>query len=446
MKALWTAQALKTVFAVEQAWDIRGIAIDTRALLPGDLFVALQGERDGHDFVDEAFAKGAAAAMVSRPMPGNCLLVPDTLQALSMLARAARTRTAAKIVAITGSVGKTTAKEMLRRALSAFGMVHAAEASFNNHIGVPLTLARMPSNADFGVFEIGMNHPGEIAPLSALVRPDVALITCVDRAHLGLMGSELAIAREKARVFSGLERGGQAIVPGETPYLAVLRECVPAGHSILLFNGPEARLLDIQNDPDGSEVAAEILGQKVYFNLAAPGRHMASNALAVLTAVATLGLDVQKAAEALSGFTPYAGRGARRSLELLNKGRILLLDESYNASSASMRAALSVLALQPGRHVAILGDMLELGEYAEAEHLALLPALRESADIVFAAGPFCGALFDALPTAMRGAHAPDAAALALIVKNALRDGDAVLVKGSFGSRMRDVISGLEEGG
>lgn len=456
MTALWTGAELKTHLGVEHAPDVSGISIDTRTLRPGDLFVALQGQRDGHEFVSLAFAKGAAAALVSRPMPDiaasqagaseKMLLVPDGLVALQMLGQAARARSAAKILAITGSVGKTTTKEMLRRILSAFGTVHAAEASYNNHIGVPLTLARMPREADFGVFEIGMNHPGEIAPLAAMVRPDAAVITCLDRAHLGLMRSELAIAREKASIYRALVPGGKAILPGETAYLNILREQVQAGHCALLFNGPEARLLDIQTGPEGSEIAAAILDQKAYFHLEAPGRHMASNALAALTAVASLGLDVQRAAEALSGFSPYAGRGARRWLELPGKRRVLLLDESYNASGASMRAAFSVLALQPGRHVAVLGDMLELGDHAEQEHLGLLSSLRGSADIVFSAGPHCGTLFESLPCAMQGACAPDAATLAPLVKNALRDGDVVLVKGSLGSRMRDVISALESPG
>ncbi len=394
MSALWAADELKTTLGVARGWDVTGISIDTRTLQPGDLFVALRGERDGHDFVEAAFAKGAAAALVSRPMAGNAILVPDTLKALEALGKEARARSAAKAVAVTGSVGKTTVKEMLRRIFSAFGKVHAAEASFNNHIGVPLTLARMKRDTDFGVFEIGMNHPGEIAPLAALVRPDIAIVTCVDRAHLGLMGSEMAIAKEKASLYAALAPGGKAVIPGETAYLQVLREAVPAGHCALLFNGPEARLLDMLSGPENAEIAAEILDKKIYFRLAAPGRHMASNALAALTAAAALGLDVVAAAAALSGFAPYAGRGARRELALPGGGRITLLDESYNASGASMRAAFSVLKLQPGRHVAVLGDMLELGEHAQAEHLALSPALRESADVVFAAGPGCGALFE----------------------------------------------------
>ena len=446
MNILWTAEELKNLFTAAQGWDVSGISIDTRSLQPGDLFVALVGERDGHDYVEDAFSKGAAAAIVSRPMVGNTILVPDTLKALEVMGKAARARSGAKALAVTGSVGKTTVKEMLRRTLSAFGKVHAAEASFNNHIGVPLSLARMPRDSQFGIFEIGMNHPGEIAPLAALVRPDIALITCVDKAHLGLMGSELTIAKEKASIYAALASDGKAIIPGETAYLQVLRDAVPVGCCALLFNGPEARLLDVLTGPENSEIAAEVLDCKVYFRLSAPGRHMASNALAALTAIAGLGLDIEKAAAALNGFTPYVGRGAQRIIKLSRGEKILLLDESYNASGASMRAAFSVLKLQPGRHVAVLGDMLELGEHSNAEHLALAPALRECADLVFAAGMGCGALFESLPQAIQGGHALDAAALAPIVKAALRDGDAVLVKGSYGSRMRDVISVLESHG
>jgi UDP-N-acetylmuramoyl-tripeptide--D-alanyl-D-alanine ligase len=442
MNALWTASELAALFG--QGWDVTGISIDTRTLKPGDLFVALQGERDGHDFVAAAFSKGAAAALVSREMPGNVLLVDDTLLALERLGEAARARTAAKIVAVTGSVGKTTTKEMLRRTLSVFGAVHAAEASFNNHIGVPLTLARMPRDAAFGVFEIGMNHPGEIAPLAALVRPDVAIITCVDRAHLGLMGSEEAIAREKASIYGAVVPGGAAVVPGDSPFLPLLRAAVPERVRALVFGegAVDAQLLDVENGAESSEIRGEICGVAVRFGLRAPGMHMARNAMAVLAATNGLGLDVTQAASALNGFAPYAGRGARRQIAVAD-GQALLLDESYNASGASMRAALAVLALQPGRHVAVLGDMLELGEYARVEHLGLLPAVLAGADVVFTCGEQSKALFDSLPAAKQGAHASDAVALAPLVKTVLKDGDTVLVKGSYGSRMRDVISLLE---
>ena len=449
MTTLWAAAELAEALGVERGWDISGISIDTRTLAPGDLFVALQGERDGHDFVAAAFAKGAAAALVSKPLPGNVVLVPDTLQALERLGAASRARSAARIVAVTGSVGKTTAKEMLRRMLVGFGTVHAAEASFNNHIGVPLTLARMPKESDFGIFEIGMNHPGEIAPLAALVRPDMAMITCVDRAHLGLMGSEEAIAREKASIFSALVAGGTAVIPGNTNFLALLRSAVPVGCRVMLFDRQppaEAYVLQRQMWAEGSEITASIAGTEVSILLATPGEHMAMNALAVLSTASAMGLDVKRAAAALDGFTPYKGRGERRELTLPSGAKFLLLDESYNASSASMRAALAVLKLQRGRRLAVLGDMLELGEHAVEEHLRLYPSVQDGADIVFTCGPNSKILFDSLPQSMQGAHAETAAALASLVKAALRDGDVVLVKGSYGSRMRDVISALESPG
>ncbi|HYP62568.1 MAG TPA: UDP-N-acetylmuramoyl-tripeptide--D-alanyl-D-alanine ligase, partial [Acidocella sp.] len=281
MSILWHGAELASALGVAQGWDISGISIDTRTLQPGDLFVALQGERDGHDFCSAAFSKGAAAVLVSRPVEGHAILVTDTLQALGRLGAAARARSAAKIVAVTGSVGKTTTKEMLRRMLSGFGPVHAAEASFNNHIGVPLTLARMKRDAAFGVFEIGMNHPGEIAPLAALVRPDVAIVTSVDRAHLGLMGSEEAIALEKASIFASLAPGGTAVMPEETAFLAVLKAAVPEGQHVSLFGG--VNIQRRRSWADGSEVTALIVGQEVSLSLATPGLHMAKNALAVLS-------------------------------------------------------------------------------------------------------------------------------------------------------------------
>jgi UDP-N-acetylmuramoyl-tripeptide--D-alanyl-D-alanine ligase len=445
MSILWEATELAlAVGSKTPGFAVNGISIDTRSLRPGDLFVALQGARDGHDFVAEALAKGAAGALVSRDMPGKTLRVEDTLAGLTRLAAAARARSRAKIVAVTGSVGKTTTKEMLRRALSGFGPVHAAEASFNNHIGVPLTLARMPRDAAFGVFEIGMNHPGEIAPLAQLVQPDVAIITCVDRAHLGMMGSERAIAEEKAAIFSGLSVSGAAVIPAETAFLALLRAAVPTGARQIAFGaaGADALLADIKNFPETSEIKTEITGVTVRFSLAAPGRHMAMNAVSALAAAQALGLDVAKAAAALDGFAPFAGRGARRKVSVPG-GEVLLLDESYNASGASMRAALSVLALQPGRHVAVLGDMLELGDTSEAEHRSLLSDVSAAADKLFACGVWSRHLFDSVSESKQGAYASDAATLAPLVKTALRAGDTVLVKGSYGSRMRDIISLLE---
>jgi UDP-N-acetylmuramoyl-tripeptide--D-alanyl-D-alanine ligase len=448
--SLWDAQELAIASGSRSAgFAVDGISIDTRTLQPGDLFIALTDARDGHDFVADAFAKGAAGAMVSKPVSGfeNLLVVDDTLAALTRLGEFSRARTPAKIVAVTGSVGKTTNKEMLRRALGGFGAVHAAEASFNNHIGVPLTLARMPRDTDFAVFEIGMNHPGEIAPLSHLVRPQVAIVTGVERTHIGHMGSLEAIAAEKANVFRGLAPGGTAILPRDSAFLQKLGAAVPAGAARLTFGArdlAEVRLIEAESDTDGCDVLGRVEGKIIRLHLNAPGAHMAMNAMAVLAACHALGLDVEKAAAALDGFEPLPGRGARRQIAV-EGGAAMLLDESYNASGASMRAAFAVLALQPGRRVALLGDMLELGDEAEDEHLELRAALIEAADIVFTAGEMMGLLFDTLPPAKQGAHAGDAAALAPLVRAALRPGDAVLVKGSYGSRMRDVIAVLEGG-
>jgi len=448
MSALWEADELAAGLGADgPGFAITGISIDTRTLQPGDLFVALSGERDGHDFVSEALAKGAAGALVSRPisgpMEGRLLVAADTLAALARLGAASRARSRAKIVAVTGSVGKTTAKEMLRTGLSAFGRVHAAEASFNNHIGVPLTLARMKRDTDFGVFEIGMNHPGEILPLAELVQPDVALITHVGRSHLGLMGSEAAIAAEKASLFTSLRPGGVAVMPGESAFLPLLRSKVPAGVRQIAFGTEDARILKMKAGAQASDISASIGRTGVKFHLDAPGMHMAMNAIAVLASIQALGLDLADAAAALEDFAPFTGRGARREISLPGGGHVQLLDESYNASSASIRAAFAVLALQPGRHVAALGDMLELGEAAQAEHLSLLPDAVAGADLVFTCGPWMKVLFDSLPRSKQGAHAQDAASLAPLVKSALRAGDTLLVKGSYGSRMRDVISHLE---
>jgi UDP-N-acetylmuramoyl-tripeptide--D-alanyl-D-alanine ligase len=448
--SLWNPDELAIASGTRSAgFAADGISIDTRSLVPGDLFVALRDARDGHDFVAAAFAKGAAGAMVSRPVTGfeNLLVVDDTLAGLTRLGEFARARSQAKMIAVTGSVGKTTTKEMLRRALSAFGSVHAASASFNNHIGVPLTLATMPRETDFAVLEIGMNHPGEIAPLSRLARPHVAIVTGVERTHIGHMGSLEAIAAEKADVFRGLAAGGTAILPRDSAFLQRLSATVPAGAVKVTFGAKdlaEARLIEAESDAQGCELLGRIDGQIIRCHLNAPGRHMAINAMAVLAACHALGLDVEKAAAALDGFAALAGRGARRDIVVAG-GTAVLLDESYNASGASMRAALDILALQPGRHVAVLGDMLELGEEAEDEHLDLRGPVEAAADMVFTAGEWMGMMFDTLSPAKQGAHAQDAAALAGLVAQALLPGDAVLVKGSYGSRMRDVVALLEGG-
>jgi UDP-N-acetylmuramoyl-tripeptide--D-alanyl-D-alanine ligase len=449
MMKLWTAAdlAAATGAAGTRPFDALSVSIDSRTLSPGALFVALVGENgDGHAHVADALAKGAAGAMVHRrgQMPDSAplLVVGDTLQGLRDLAAAGRTRFAGRLAAVTGSVGKTTTKEMLRTIFAAQGPTHAAEASHNNHWGVPLTLARLPQDAAWCVAEIGMNHAGEILPLARLARPHAALITNVEAAHIGLLGSIEAIAQEKASILTGVEPGGTAILPADSPLLPLLLHAA-AEAKVITFGATagEARLISAEADADGTDMEAEILGRRVAFRLAAPGRHMAMNAVGALAAAASLGVSPDAGVAALAGFAPITGRGARRSLL---GGRALLLDESYNASAVAVRAALAVLRLLPAeRRVVVLGDMLELGDQAPSEHKGLTEAVTASADILYACGPNMRHLFEAVPPGLRGAHAADSAALAPIVAAALRPGDAVLVKGSLGSRMKRVVQLLE---
>jgi UDP-N-acetylmuramoyl-tripeptide--D-alanyl-D-alanine ligase len=390
--------------------------------------------------------------MVHRDVPGagRLLVVDDTLAALHGLGRYARERFPGRLVAVTGSVGKTTTKEMLRAVLNAYGPTHAAVASYNNHWGLPLTLARVPRDAAYCVAEIGMNHAGEIAPLARVARPHVAVITAIEKAHIGHLGSIEAIADEKAEVLRALEPGGVAILPADSPLLPRLRTAAGAARIVTFGAAPDAdvRLAEIAMDADGSDVVAEIGGERVGFRLSASGRHMAINALAAVAAAlhAIPGSAESLAAVArqvFSGFAPVAGRGARRRIRVAG-GAALLLDESYNGNPASMRAALAVLRLQPaGRRIAVLGDMLELGDAGPAEHRALAMDVAASADRLFASGPLMAELFAAVPEAIRGAHAPDAATLAPIVARSVNAGDAVLVKGSLGSRMKFVVNALE---
>ena len=447
---LWTAADLleATGGAMTVPFDAAGVSIDTRTIQPGDLFVALSGENgDGHDFVAEALAKGAAGAMVQREVAGSVplLVVDDTLAGLARIGGFARARFRGRVVAVTGSVGKTTTKEMLRTVLSRFGETHAATASYNNHWGLPLTLARMPPGAAFGVVEIGMNHAGEIAPLSNLARPFVAIITAVERAHIGYLGTIEAIGDEKAAVLSGMDKGGVAVLPADSPLLPRLLSAAGTRRVLTFGLNPAAdvRLVEAQADADGSHVEAEVRGRTVRMRINAPGPHMAMNAMAALAAIAALELDAAVACHALEGFRPLPGRGARRKVPVPD-GNLLLLDESYNGNGASMRAALEVLRLQPARRrIAVLGDMLELGPEGPAEHASLAKAAAASADRLFVCGPLMRHLFDAVPAAIRGAHAADSEALAPIVAAALRAGDAVLVKGSLGSRMRRVVDAID---
>jgi UDP-N-acetylmuramoyl-tripeptide--D-alanyl-D-alanine ligase len=449
---LWTAADLRKATRGVGGADATGVSIDTRTLEPGDLFVALAGENaDGHRFVADALAKGASGAMVHAAAPGldgdpRLLRVADTLAGLADLGRFARDRFQGKVAAITGSIGKTTAKAMLGRILAAHGATHVAVASYNNHWGLPLTLARMAPDAAYAVAEIGMNHKGEIALLARIARPHVALITNIAPVHIGHLGSLEAIADEKGSIFAGLEPGGIAVIPAEAPHAGRLRAAA-GDHAILTFGtgeGADARLLGAESTESAVRMQARVRGVDVETALAAPGAHMAINATAAMLAATALGIAPRDAAAALAGFAPVAGRGQRRELRVAG-GTALLLDESYNASAPSVRAALSVLALQKAtRRVAVLGDMLELGEAGPAEHLSLVPDIARSADRLHACGTLMRLVYDAVPARLRGAWAADSMALAPEVAADLRAGDAVLVKGSLGSRMARIVAALEE--
>jgi UDP-N-acetylmuramoyl-tripeptide--D-alanyl-D-alanine ligase len=446
MTALWTADALVEATGGRVTWPFAatGVAIDSRSLKPGDLFVALQGEhRDGHGFIADAVARGAAGVLVHRSWSGPALLVDDTLAALTRMGAYARARFAGRVVAVTGSVGKTTTKEMLRTILGAVGQTHAAEASHNNHWGVPLTLARLPQLADFAVIEIGMNHAGEIAPLARLAGPHVALITTIECAHIGHLGSIKAIADEKAGIMQGLTADGIAVLPADNPLSARLLAAAGPVRVVTFGRGGEVRLTALRCHAAGSEATAVVGRRKFKFRLGVAGEHMAMSAMAAMAAASALGIDLEHATAALAQFAPIAGRGLRRPIHLPS-GEALLLDESYNASTASVRAALAVLKLQPARRrLAVLGDMLELGDEAVGEHVSLSSDVASAADLLFACGPFMRHLFDAAPPSLRAIHTIDAAALAPVVAAAVRPGDAVLVKGSLGSRMKRVVEALD---
>ena len=453
MTALWTSAELRAATGGSLAAEVAvtGLSIDTRSIAPGDLFVALRDARDGHDFVADALAKGAAAALVDRDPPGVAadaplLRVADTLAGLAALGAAARARSAARFVGVTGSVGKTTTKEMLRVALSAFGQTHASAASFNNHWGVPVTLARLPRDAALAVIEMGMNQRGEIAPLARLARPHVGVITTIGTAHVGNLGSEDAIAEEKGDILAGIAPGGTLVLPADSRFATRLAaRAKEAGLAVLTHggaSGADARLLSYDGTAEGGRAEILLRGERLGVTLAAPGRHVALNACAVLAAVAALGLAPRVAAAALPAFGAPAGRGRRSRIRVAG-GEALLIDDSYNASAPSIRAGLAVLGAQPAaRRIAALGDMRELGEEGPAIHASLAPDAAATCDLVFCCGDLMGHLYRALPEGKRGAHCVDSTALAPVLKGALRAGDAVLVKGSLGSRMAVVVAAL----
>ena len=462
MSRLWALDAMTAAMRAEGAGalpaDVNGISIDSRTLVKGDAFFAIKGEnRDGHDFVEGALKAGAGLAVLEREQRDRfagapLLIVPDVLEALRDLARAARARMSAKVIAVTGSVGKTSTKEALRLALSAEGETHASIASYNNHWGVPLSLARCPAGAKYAVFEIGMNHAGEITPLTQLVRPHVGIITGIEPVHLEYFGSLEKIADAKAEIFSGVEPGGAVVLNRDNAQYERLATAARAAHieRVVSFGehaAADARLIQFSLQADGSTVEARILGQTVTYKVGAPGRHLVLNSLAVLAAVSLVGADLALAALALNNLKPASGRGARTMLSVPG-GKALLIDESYNANPASMRAAIALLGGAPvgkrGRRIAVLGDMLELGPAGAELHRALADTIETAEiDLVFCSGPLMRALWEALPSRARGGYAETAAGLESTVLAAIQAGDAVMVKGSLGSRMGPIVRALE---
>jgi UDP-N-acetylmuramoyl-tripeptide--D-alanyl-D-alanine ligase len=457
MSALWTSADLARALCpitMPAAFEAAGVAFDSRAVVKGDLFFALPGETaDGHDFVVDALARGAAAAVVSRDVPGAARLVrvADTMKALVDLGHAGRERSRARVASVTGSVGKTSTKDALRTMLSAQARTEASAASYNNHVGVPISLARLPADARYGVFEIGMNHPGEIEPLARQVAADVAVITNVEPAHIGYMGSEEAIADEKACLFAGMRSGAIAVLNRDNRHYERL-----VGHArrfgvarIVGFGrsaAAEARLVACLLQDSGSDVEALIHGRRIEYRLGAAGEHWVLNSVAALAVVEALGADVTKAAATLAEVKASPGRGARRQLKF-GSGTVELLDESYNANPASVRAMLAVLArTEPapgGRRLLVMGDMRELGEYADDLHAGLADAVAASgAAQVFLCGPHMRALWQRLAGTQKGVHCPDSAALAGEIAAALRAGDVIAIKGSLGSKMKNVVDAV----
>lgn len=450
MMALWTSgdAARATGGRITHDWQADGISIDTRTIQPGDLFIALKDVRDGHDFVAMAFEKGASAALVSRIPEGvgtdaPLLIVDDVLRGLEDLGQAARARVSGKVIGVTGSVGKTSTKEMLRVALTGQGKVHAAEASYNNHWGVPLTLARMPSDSDFAIIEIGMSNPGEIAPLARLARPHAALITTIAAAHIAAFKHIDDIAREKAMIFDGLVPAGAAIIPTGLSTTPILRQAADDGGAPILSFGDEGEAQVIVALPEGDNlrVRGALSGKPVNFILHSVGPHFANNAMGALAVVSAIGADVTEAAKSLANWVPPKGRGAVEDLNLIR-----LIDDAFNANPSSIRAGLMMLSRSAGkRRVAILGDMLELGAGGVAEHRDLATdRVMEAVDLVHSAGPLMRHLHDALPAAKRGIWSETADELCRHLDELVRNGDTVLVKGSKGSYISRVVEALRK--
>ncbi len=463
MADLWTVGDLVVATGGKLRGDVstslNGVSIDSRSLAAGDIFFAIKGvNSDGHRFVETALNAGAGVAVVSdlssvAENSGPLLVVEDTLAALERLGAAARARCAGKIIAVTGSVGKTGSKEALRLCLERQGRTHASVASYNNHWGVPLTLARMPADTEYGIFEVGMNHPGEIVPLAKMIRPHVALITTVQPVHLEAFASVEEIADAKAEIFSGVEPGGTAVLNRDNDHYERLRSAAAvAGITEVVGFGrderAEVRLIEVLPAPSFSTITASIAGTALTYKLGAPGEHLVLNSLGVLGVVHALGGDLALAGLGLAQVQPPKGRGARVSLAVPG-GAVTLIDESYNANPASMRAALALLGMSSpergGRRVAVIGDMLELGADSQKLHAELSAACDDAqVDIVYACGPSMAHLWEVLAESRRGIYAEASDGLREPLLAMVQAGDVIMIKGSLGSRMGPLVEALCE--
>lgn len=467
---LWTSDeaAAATGGRAIGTWTCEGVSIDTRTIAQGDLFVALKDVRDGHEFVAQALEKGAGAALVSHVPEGVAedaplLIVEDVLAGLEALGRAGRARTGAKVAAVTGSVGKTSTKEMLLAMLGDQGRTHASVASYNNHWGVPLTLARMPQDTEYAVIEIGMNHPGEIAPLAKMARPDVAMVTTVAAAHLEAFENVAQIAVEKASIFEGVPAGGVAVINADIEHAAILMaKAVDCKLREIEFgaHGFQFKLKDVSVQADATVVQADADGMPLLFKIATPGRHFAMNGLGALAVVQALGADMALAAQSLGRWTPFKGRGVREVITLdpvETHLTLSLIDDSYNANPTSMAASLEVLAasavthdigrVSKGRRIAFLGDMKELGEDAVALHagLAHLEATK-TLDVVHCVGPLMRSLYELLPEHQRGDWTETSEEMLTGLRQKLDSGDVVLAKGSLSMKLGAIVDAIRKMG
>ena len=456
MTPLWTARAIAQATGGTASADftVNGVAFDSREVMKGDLFVAMKGESaDGHGFIDKAIAAGAAGIVCETAIDSPHVHVADSAAALNALGVASRARSHGRIIGVTGSAGKTGTKEALFAALDRFrpGKAHRSVKSYNNHVGVPLSLARMPSTADFGVFEMGMNHAGELAALTRMVRPHVAIVTTIAPAHMEFFGSEEAIADAKGAIFEGLDPGGTAIIPFDSPHYARLRAKAEqhAAHivSFGLNEGADVRAVDwLPDGRGGSLVTAQVQDALLCFTIAQAGAHWVANSLAVLAAVKAVGGDLPAAGLAFAEMPGLAGRGARHRVAVPG-GHILVIDESYNANPASMAATIGQLASESAdRKVAILGAMKELGADGDAYHAGLAaPLVAAGVQFALLVGEEMAPLAKALEGRIDFEHVPAHPAAVGRLRDMIRPGDAVLVKGSNSVGLSHVVTALTSG-